>query len=825
MDPARFRRLKDLVAAALELPVAERDRYVVDRCADDAEMLAEVRSLLAQDSSVDASALTLDVAARVGREAVRVSDDPANHPVHVGPYRILGVLGEGGMGTVYRAEQREPIQREVALKVIRRGFGSTSAVARFESERQALAVMDHPHIARVFDAGSTDAGLPYFAMELVVGAPITRYCDEHRLSLDVRLGLFKQVCHAVQHAHQRGIIHRDLKPSNILVTEVDGAPAPRIIDFGVAKATDLLHDATSPQTEVGTLLGTLEYMSPEQAGAADTEVDTRADIYSLGVLLYELVSGQLPFDPAAFRAGAALAAQRMIVEDDPPLPSLRLTQGGADTTAAAAARATSARTLRRRVKGDLDWVVMKALEKNPDRRYQSAYGLAVEIQRFQRHEPVTAGPPTLRYRARKFVRRHRVGVLAAAAVLVAILVGSGLAVSGFVRATEQQRRAEAEVATTGAINEFLTDMLVSVQPDKARGHEVTVREILVAAAEKMDDDERFGDAPEVEAALSFTIGDTYLRLGDYDLALQFLERSLAIRRRTLGETDKRVVEVLDSIGEVQWQTGDLEAALATAQAILAIREQSVGRLHGDYSGALNNVGNTYADMGRYDEAETYLREALAIDREILTEEQGAQLAVSLNNLGALLSDQKKFAEAVELHRESLELRRRFHGEPSPAVITALNNLGFAQIGLGEYEAAERTLRDAARDTELIFGEEHPQTALAWTNLAGALRPLEDFTEAETLLRRAIPIFTASVGERNWRTGSAHSSLGVTLTDLGRYDEAEPELLLSREILLETYDEDSWQVRGACQSLSKLYELWGKKSLAAEWKARATRDAD
>jgi tetratricopeptide (TPR) repeat protein len=567
-------------------------------------------------------------------------------------------------------------------------------------------------------------------------------------------------------------------------------------------------------------------MSPEQAALAPAQVDTRADIYSLGVLLYELVSGRLPFDPETLRSAAVLEIQRMLLEDDPPRPSLRLASEAPETLAVAAtARATDARSLRRQVRGDLDWVVMQALEKDPDRRYQSAYGLAREIERILHHEPVTAGPPSARYRASKFVRRHRTGVLAAAAVAVALLVGTGLAVSGLVRATRAQQRAEAEVATTGAINAFLTDMLVSVQPDRARGDEVTVREILAAAAEKLGDEERFAASPEVEAALSFTIGETHMLLGDYDVALQFLEHALALRRELLDETDERVLDTYDAIGRVYWETGDLEASLQVAQEMLAIRERTVGRRHPDYSGALGNVGNTLADMGRSDAAEGYLREALAIDRQVLTDEQGADLAVSLNNLGSLLSDQEKFAEAAELHRESLALRRRFHGEPSPSVITALNNLGFAQLGLGENASAERTLREAMEDTELIFGDQHPQTALAWTNLAGALRALGRHDEAEALLRRAIPVFAAALGERSWRAGTAHAGLGAVLTEAGRYEEAERELVTSWEILGEALDEDSKQVRGAADSLARLYGRWGKESLAAEWEARAARDQD
>ena len=819
MDAPRFALLKDLVAAALGIPAADREAFIRGRCPSDTELQREALELLALQHDTTTGAVTADVAGRIRSAASRVVAGAA-HPERIGVYRIVDVLGEGGMGTVYRAFQEEPLQREVALKVIRRGTGGAAAAVRFAAESQTLAVMNHPHIARVFDVGTTESGQPWFAMELVVGRPLTSYCDEQRLPLAGRLDLFEKICRAVQHAHQRGIIHRDLKPSNVLVAEVDGVPTPRIIDFGIAKVTSEGLDPGALLTEAGVLMGTLEYMSPEQALGEPSQVDTRADVYSLGVMLYELVCGRLPLESGSLRRAASLEALRILREVDPPRPSLRLASTDPGTTTNATARSTDVRSLRRQVRGDLDWVVMKALEKDPSRRYQTAQELALDIARSRRHEPVQAGPPSARYRAVKFVRRHRVGVAAAAAVLVAVVAGAGLAFTGFVRATHAQRRAETEVATTRTINGFLTDMLVAVQPDKARGRDVMVRDILDVAATRLDEGGRFADAPEVEASLSFTIGDTYLELGDYENAMKHLERSLAIRRRVLDQDDERIVETIGRIGRVHWEKGDLEGSLRKSQEVLAIRERTVGRLHPEYAAVLGNLGNTYADMGRTDEAERYLREALAIDRQVLTDEQGGDLAISVNNLAALLSDQGKFAEAVELHGESLALRRRFHGEPSGSVVRALDNLGFAQTGLGEYASAEQTLRKAFGDARTIYGAEHPQTALVMRNLAAALQKQGKYDEAEPMLRRALAVFTAAGGEQNWRAGVVHSSLGALLTARGRFDEAERELLAGWEILVATQDPGSKSIRRAAGSLADLYQLSGDGAQAAEWRDRA-----
>ncbi len=474
----------------------------------------------------------------------------------IGRYKLLQQIGEGGCGVVYMAEQLEPVRRRVALKVIKLGMDTKSVIARFEAERQALALMDHPNIAKVFDAGATDTGRPYFVMELVRGIKITDYCDQNNLSTEERLKLFTQVCQAIQHAHQKGIIHRDIKPSNILVTQNENEPVPKVIDFGIAKATtdQRLTDKTV-FTAFEQFIGTPAYMSPEQAMMTSLDIDTRTDIYALGVLLYELLTGQTPFDANELMAAGLDAMRRTIREQEPARPSTRLsTMLEADLTTVASHRHSEPAKLGSLLRGDLDWIVMKALEKDRTRRYETANGLAMDIQRHLSNEPVTARPPSRWYEFQKTVRRHKFGF--AAATALGIVLGLGVVASSWqaLRATRAEReqsklRQEAEAekknAQTAAakattISEFLQQLLSSANPDALKGQEYSVRQMLDDFSAGLAD--QLKDQPEVEATLRITIGRAYYRLGVADKSQAHLERALTIRRNLFGEQSEPVAE-------------------------------------------------------------------------------------------------------------------------------------------------------------------------------------------------------------------------------------------------------------------------------------------
>jgi serine/threonine protein kinase/tetratricopeptide (TPR) repeat protein len=806
--------------------------------------------------AIDDVAETLAVPDRAARLA-----NQADNPPQIGPYRILEKIGEGGMGTVYRAEQRQPVRRVVALKVIKSGMDSKEVVARFEAERQALALMSHANVAKVFDAGVAESGRPYFAMEYVPGVPLTEYCDQVKLTTHGRLALFIVVCHAVQHAHQKGIIHRDLKPSNILVSLVDGAAVPKIIDFGIAKATNAQLTQQTLFTRTGTLIGTPEYMSPEQAQTSGLDVDTRTDIYSLGVILYELLTGALPIDPKLIRSTSLATMAQTIKDFEPIRPSQKLATGrrGADTGGDGAHTPDPSkwhhadiRSLEREVRDDLDWITLKALDKDRARRYQSANDFAADIQRHLDHEPVLARPPSFAYRLTKFVRKHRVGVASAGVMLASLVLGLGAATLGFVRARierddairarsaeaaeriaaqdarrsaeehrntaqRNEQNAKREAQKSEAINQFLQEMLTSVTPDKARGDQVLVRDVLDQASARIEKGQ-LSEQPHVEAHVRATLGNTYRLLGVPQSAEKHLRAALDINRNLHGPTHVTVAQNLHDLATTRWMQHDYGDAERLVREALAMRRGLLGDVDAAVATSLNNLAIVLQSKERFAEAEPVQKEALEMQRKLLGAEH-ADVARSLNNLAELRRRQNDLSGAEQLHREALAMRKKLLGEDHPEVAGSLNNLGLVLVARKDYEQAEPIYRQAVAIYRKLFGNDHVDVATSLFNLANLLNAKQDREGAERGFREALEIqrkLPASTGASMAKT---LINLAILLRNKGDFAGAEPLLLQYHASLESDRQARAEQEQQAIREICILYEAWKKPEQAAQWRTR------
>ncbi len=635
-------------------------------------------------------------------------------------YQLLKKLGEGGMGQVWLAEQTTPVRRQVALKLIKIGLYDDAVLQRFQAERQSLAIMNHPSIAKVFDAGTTPDGQPYFVMEYVPGSPISDYCDQKKLPIRERLQLFIKVCEAVQHAHQKAIIHRDLKPANILVAEIDGKPTPRIIDFGLAKAVTAQFSGDSNFTQAGAWVGTPGYISPEQTEPGAEDIDTRTDLYSLGVILYFLLTGFLPFDPKQWHKQLLNDVLRQWRETDPPTPSARLDAHREASSATAAVRGSKPKELARMLQGDLDWITMKALERDRNRRYGSPSELAADIERYLDNRPVSARPASATYRLQKYARRHRAAV--------AIAAGLVLLLAGFVTLQAVQlRRTTRERDRANRITDFMTDMFKVLDPSQARGNSITVREILDKASR--DINSGLTQDPQLQAHLMYTMAIVYGNLGLSPRAQSLFEQAIEIQRRVLGPQHP---DTLKSTTSLAW---------------------------------------TLSQQGRYAEAEKLTRQSLAVDYRVLKSEHPDTLS-SMSNLGWILYQQGHYAEAEKLQRKVLDMQRRVLGPDDSHSISSISNLASTLSAEGRYTDAEALEQDALTIENRVLGAEHPDTLVTKANLAAILREQGRHAEAEKLQREMLEIQRRVLGPDHPYTLRTVNNLSSTLSSEHQYAQAE-----------------------------------------------------
>jgi non-specific serine/threonine protein kinase/serine/threonine-protein kinase len=681
------------------------------------------------------------------------------------------------MGEVWLAEQSRPLRRQVALKIIKAGLDTAQVVARFQAERQALALMDHPAIAKVFDAGSTAEGRPYFAMEYVRGESLTAYCDRQRLTIPERLDLFTHLCDGVQHAHQKGIIHRDLKPSNVLVTTQDDRPAPKIIDFGIAKATSQPLTDHTLHTALGGVVGTLEYMSPEQAELGGIDIDTRSDVYALGVILYELLTGVLPVDRRLLLSSGLDEVRRTIREVDPPRPSTRVTQEYDTADAAARKRGTEPTRLAGQLRGDLDWITLKALEKDRARRYATVNELAADVRRHLKHEPVIASPPSAIYRLKKFVRRNRLPV--AAAAMLVVMLGIFAATMAFQarRISRERDRANVEAATARQVSDFLTGLFKVADPNEAKGNTLTAREILDAGVANIETD--LAGQPEVRGRLLVTMGAIYTNLGLYAKAEQLLAKAVETQRREYGSDHQATLAAMHELGNAYWFQDKHAQAEQLYLEVIERRGRTLGTEHIDTLRASNDLASLYVLQRRFDEAERLTRATLATqERSLGADHQDTRL--SLNILQNIYYVQGRYSEAEPISREALAKSRKTLGDEHPETLVDLHNLATLQAKLGRYDDAERLFLNTIATMRRVNGSVHRYTVNSIQRLAEMYREQRRFAEAESQLTSVLTALELTPGG----TESSRNSI-VT-------------------------------------ALAELYEAWNKPAKAAEWRAKLPR---
>jgi len=859
MKQDHAQQVKDLFQAAIGLAGEDRERFLRQQCGADAALRAEVEGLLGADEQLPSrflagaaergDLLRGGTSARV-RSAVpgalspqetRSAGDEALPPLRIGGFRMLRRIGVGGMGTVYEAEQDHP-RRRVAVKLIRAATLSESILRRFDYEVQVLGQLKHPGIAQIYEAGTYDDGhgpVPFFVMEFIHG-PLLEFAAAHGLSLRQRLTLVADVCDAVHHAHQKGVIHRDLKPANILVEEVEaGEHRPKVLDFGVARAIHSDVELVTMHTEAGQLLGTLSYMSPEQVAGRPDELDVRSDVYSLGVLLYELLAGRLPYD---LRKCSIPEAGTVICEQE---PSRLSTHDSA-------------------LRGDIETIVAKALSKEKEHRYASAAELGADIRRYLQNEPIVARPPSRTYQLRKFAQRNKAivgGTVALFLVLIVGVLGTGLALVKAHRAervaVERLEESIRSSARAAAVNAFLQEMLSSVDPSRALGREVTVRQVLDDASVRIESG-TLRDQPDIEADLRTAMGTTYLSLGHYAEADIHLRAALGLYKELGGDDPSRLVSALANVAQLRNAQGRHAEEESMLREALEMLQRWRGENHVDTASAMQSLGAALRAQGRYEEAERWYRSALLVRRRLLGSEH-VDVAQSVNSLGLLLQNRGDYAAAEPLFREALAVRRRLLGTPHPVVADGLNNLANLLRLRGNAVEAESLLREALVMRQKLLGPDHPGVAQSLNNLAVLLyengqhvdaEPLyrealaiwrrhlpaghsdiangaiglglvlnarAAYAEAESLLREALAIREATLPPGDAGRLGIMVHLGVALTGQGRFAEAESLLVAGYQGQKDQVQVPLAKRRFALEQIIHLYDSWNRPESAARWR--------
>jgi len=772
---------------ALDLDQIEREAFLEKACGDDAELRLEIQRLLIDAEQADSFFGDTAGATLISEDSIESFAEQEGD--QIGPYTLLEPVGEGGMGTVWKAEQHEPIHRLVALKVVKAGMDTREVLARFEAERQALAIMDHPGIAKVLDAGATPTGRPYFAMELVDGIPVSQYCQAHGLGTRARLELFRRVCSAINHAHQKGIIHRDLKPSNVLIAEVEGVPVPKVIDFGIAKATEEKLTESTLQTMAGQFLGTPAYMSPEQAGMDNLDIDTRSDIYSLGVMLYELLAGRPPFDPKTLHAAGYEEMRRIIREEEPPKPSTRISGlGQEEKTSITQSTGLQTERLSKTLRGDLDWIVMRALEKERDRRYETANAFAADISRYLNDEPVEAAAPGAGYKFKKFARRNKAAFSVVAAMVVLLLGGIAATTWQAMRATAEQKIAEEErtraeeneksarASADAAMkaNEILGSIFESLDPKEIAESGRPLQAILVDkldyAIEELEKG-TIGD-PLVVARMQGKLGNSLIGLGEAEKAVRVLERACETCKRELGEDNPETFLSMHNLAHGYQEAGQLEKSLPLQEKIFELCKANLGEDHPDTLTCMSNLAAGYSNAGQLEKALPLLEE----DFELCKAKLGAdhhETLVSMSLLAAGYSNAGQLKKALPLQEKVFELSKAKLGEDHPDTLGFMNNVAWSYLEAGQKEKALPLQEKVFELQKAKLGADHPDTLTSMNNLALGYEATGQLEKSLPLQEEVFELMKAKLGEDHLNTLECMRNLALSYYEAGQRDKSLP----------------------------------------------------
>lgn len=820
---------RSIFAAAMEITdPLQRAAYLNQACGEDTSLRQHLEGLLAEHEQLG-SFLAQPLASPPFALEDRLLFEGVG--TKIGPYKLLQQIGEGGMGVVYMAEQETPVRRKVALKIIKLGIDSAQVVARFEAERQALALMDHANIARVIDASTTASGRPYFVMELVYGVPITRYCDENQLTPRERLELFIPVCRAIQHAHQKGIIHRDIKPSNIMVTLSDDKPMPKVIDFGVAKAIEQRLTDKTLFTQYGAIIGTLEYMSPEQAEFHAADVDTRADVYSLGVLLYELLTGTTPISRDRLKRAPVTELLRLIREEEPPTPSTRISESKETLASISAQRRLEPARLTRELRGDLDWIVMRCLEKDRAGRYETVNGLARDIQRYLADEPVEASPPSAFYRLRKFVRRNKPQVAAASLLVLALVAAIAFGIwhnrqldrknRDLLAANEATRQAKQDAeqreAETKAVLDFVENKIfAAARPERQAGglgREVTLRRALQAALSFVD--QSFPDQPLIEARLRHTLAVSFANLGEAKIATDQIQTARTIYLKHLGPDHPSTLASTLNLASVYRGLGRHADALKLGEETLARMRDKLDLDHPHTLACMNNLAISYDTLGRHADALKLHEEALALRRARLGPADPRTLA-SMNNLAGCYSNLGRHADALELSQKTVALAKATLGPDHPDTLRILDTLAQIYRNVDRHREAIKLYEEVVALMKIIFGPGHSHTLGSMNSLAELLATCPDARLRDP--KRAVELAMDAV-ELAPQSARAWQVLGWARYRTGAWKDSIAALEKSIELREDGGDSFRWFF------LAMAHWQVGHKDQARKWYGRAAEWAD